>query len=447
MVTLALLVPRVATAQSGSCPDWTTPHGSTPAGVYPSNMGFCDDGRGGTEVIHQPDAPCGGGMKVGRDLFDDPYVLTIVPPLGWNYPSGVAEFHFYIAGYAFGDRPITQNIQVVITSYSSTGEQLGNYVMDTTTKTGFQTEAGFFWKVPSGSFEKALVPAQTNGYFTIEQFGIPLLLADWRIYSLRIVDSLGYSPPLCDIPNLPTPTPSSTPTVTPTPANTSTPTNTPTGTFVAPPTNTPANTPTNQPTPTDTATPPVNGTSPSSGTITPLPTATSYTLNTQEPPQVPTLVGTPQLQALSFPTISFGGGLVPLNTPSSFNVAIEPDATGQAYGTAISGYGATVEAEVAEWQTIGDEIAVYLAVDGVAVTTTAGVSTVTDIAYLMADSVTTPIAVAKSLQFYMPNLWSLILFIILGAVWVVFVVTLKMALAIFGDGADILYKFIKLIRG
>lgn len=432
-------------AQSGSCPDWTSGIVPTPGGTYPGTLNACADSglSHRVSVINDPDAPCSSGIRVESwdPANQGQAAIYLVPPTSQTFPSGSARLRFQMSAdrWAISD----YDIRVEINSYNTDNQQIGQrriYMLDfphVINQVGDQ-----YYTI------EVTLPMVQNGYVTvqvIEPTG-PFYAYDVFYYGFKLLDQ-SHWPPLdyCYVNGQPvptlTPTPSATPTGTPEPTNTPAPSPTPTGT--PPDTPTPSHTPTASHTPTHTTTPQTFPTS-AGGTPSPFPTRT--------PPSVPTVPrqNTPtRLPVVSLPTLS----LPSLNTPSAADfgtpepfgdMALTPNPTAAAQATQMAEWSSGNLAVVTRWYTT---TVFSTGSFSTTITGTAGYSSVVEIAGVLGESVAAPISYVRLIQTYLPNLWPLVLFLLLAVGWIFFNLVAKYAVSIIGNLGELIRRLIELLPG
>lgn len=218
-----------------------------------------------------------------------------------------------------------------------------------------------------------------------------------------------------------TSTPSPTPSVTPTwdPANptpTYYPTATPQPTSQPPASRTPTYTPisfaTWTPGATWTAWP----------TVTPLPLSTGYSTP-------PGAWGTPVFPTLApIATVEAVGGFTP---DATYEARVDQIATSIAFGSIMSTRAYTYTNHVLAWTDPDAD--------------TGGLGSMVTAAYSITHNIALPIGYVKSIQDYLPNLWPLIMTLLLALLWILMVLIIKFSLAVIGDVIDVVIKIIGLI--
>jgi hypothetical protein len=142
---------------------------------------------------------------------------------------------------------------------------------------------------------------------------------------------------------------------------------------------------------------------------------------------------------LDLPTLSWPevGGV---NTPEPLDVALTPNATGNAVATDVADWTSNVGVVATRWYTSTNWGIGSLNTE---ITTTTGISSPAEIAGALAGSITTPISYAKAVAIYMPNLWPLIFFLLLATAWIFFILIAKFGVAIISDVINFLFKLIE----
>lgn len=433
---------QTAGAQSGTCPDWTSAITPSPPGNWPASMAPCAESSTAHRVttVYGGQYPCGGGLQI--DAWDTTNqgqpTIYLVPPSSQTFPSARARIRWQMSAERWA---ISQyQIEVTAQSFDANDNQIGNVVLFmeaypvTIDQFGQKTYA-----IEIG------IPFVQNGYVTVEVtdpvgpfysydvflFGFKLMDADqWPPLDYCMID--GQLPPTI------TPTPSATPLPTPEPTNTPTPSNTPTGTPPNTPTpsNTPDNTPTRTPSPTPQSYPTAAG-----GTPSPFPTRTPPTVPTVAAPRTPT-----RLPVVNFPAVSFPGVSVPtfsapsiaeIGTSEPFDMALTPNATLQADQTRIASLNLESQAIISRWYTATDWASSMFSLT---ITNTTGLSSVVEIAGVMSESIVVPFTYVRAVRQYVPNLWPLILFLLLGTGWVLFTLLIKWVIPIITFIFDLIKK-------
>jgi hypothetical protein len=422
-LVLALTVGST-TAQNGSCPDWALGQlFPPPPATYPSQLVFCAGGADVT-IAFGSQYPCGGGVLWDNQqwpiLFDHQKLVLVFPP-GQTFPSGSAKFGFtFYTDWAFIGPNQNNQPRISVLSFNSSGVLIGSkqnvelsefpYSNISLDKQG--------WYVGDGLGTTALIlPAVQGGYFEFYvNFPGPELFNEYMISGWRVYDSHSTAPDLCEIPGFPVPTNTPTPSPSPTP----TPSDTP-GTMT--PTNTPANTATNTHTPWPTA---------AGGTPTPLATATAYVINTVQAENTPT-----RYPAVTLPPVIIAPfdvpSLDPIPTAGPFSAGLTPNATTEAQQDEIGDWIEGTQIQATRWYTrtawgAGD------------ITSTYGFTTPYSIGEGLGTAITSPIAYAKAIGLYMPNLWPIVLFLILAVMWIFFNLAVKYGLAIGSEVFNIILK-------
>lgn len=443
IVTLALVyLTQGVKAQSGSCPDWTSVIVPSPQGNYPGTMSVCADSSlsSRVEVINDPDVPCTSGLKV--DSWDptnqgQPKVY-LVPPTSQTFPSGNSRLRWQMSAdrWAISD----YDIQVTIKAYNADNHEIGTKTVAMKAFPHVTNNIGdqFY------TMEITIRMVQ-NGYLTVQVTNPvgPFYIYDAFYYGFKLLDQ-NHWPPVdyCYVQGGPVPTltltPSPTATGTPEPTNTPNPSATPTGT--PPDSPTPSHTPTASNTPTNTPTPQSYPTS-AGGTPSPFPTRTPNSVPTVPQPNTPT-----RLSVVSFPTVNFPGVNVPtfsapsiaeIGTSEPFDMELTPNATLQADQTRIANLNIQSQAVISSWYTATNYAA---GVFSLTVTNTTGLSNVVEIAGVMGESIVLPFSYARGIREYVPNLWPLILFLILGTGWILFNLVLKWVIPMLTFIFDVIKK-------
>lgn len=440
-LALALCVQNVM-AQSGTCPDWTNGVSPIPPGSYPGPMAMCASQGLGHRVttVLGSEYPCGGGLQV--DAWDPANQgqaeIYLVPPSSQLFPSGRAYLRVQISAdrFAISD----YDIVIGVSSFNEFDQQIGD--------TEFHLSAYPFvytqWAASKVFTVQVSIPMVKDGYavLDIRDPTGPLYVYDLYYFGFKLVDSQWPLPEYCEVdgqlPPTLTPTPSNTPTYTPQPTNTPTPSNTPTGT--PPNTPTPSNTPDNTPTITPSPTAQVYPTS-AGGTPSPFPTRTPQTISTVPVQPSPTRLG-----VVLFPTVSFPGVDVPtfsapsvgaLGTAEPFDMLLTPNATMQAEATLMSEFGVQAVGVISDWYTMTNWAG---GIFSTTITNTTGLSSVVQIAAVMGESVAQPIGYVRALHDYMPNMWPLIIFLLLAFIWILLNLALKWVIPWFTLIFDLIKK-------
>lgn len=432
IVLLAIGGVTVSHAQSGTCPDWTNELYPVPPGTYPGTSRICvaENEGGEVGVVYNGTMPCGGGTYIDPDyetMINNEWPrIVIVPPQNQQFPSGYAKIGWQMSSldYLNGnyDSYITYNVE----TFDSTGVQIDATQV---TSTNFPFEVGFngtrFYEI------EATLEFSPGGFFTMQVIDPePIYVNISYGFGIIIVDGYsGLSQLRCNVPGAATPTPSPVPSATPTVTGTLPPTNTPQPTNTLDPSVTP-----NTATPTPQSFPTAPG-----GTITPLPTPTMLTFVTVPALPTPTAWGTMVLPTLDLGEPSFGGGNVPGETAEAFGVQLTMQPTISAFQTQIA-ENINRNNDMAEFFYTEEFFTDTLDISG-----TMGISTPVEIAGIMAESITTPIAYVKMIQFYLPNIWPLLFGILLMATWVFFILFVKFAIAVISEALELLRRLIELI--
>lgn len=433
---------RTTRAQNGSCPDWTSVMLPVPHGYYPGAMALCTDGPTRVEHVQGSEYPCTGGIRVdGWDPDNQGQAsIYIVSPGSMSFPSGRARIRFQVNIDRFA---VSQyDIWFKVTSFNPDDQFIASNLLN------IEAFPFVYSQDMGGSAKIFTVETELNymqdGYAVIEvhEPSGPFYIFSYMLFGVKIQDSA--APPLSychvngQLPPTLTPTPTNTPTGTPPPTNTPAPSNTPTGT--PPDSPTPSHTPPASNTPTNTPTPQAFPTS-SGGTPSPFPTRTPNSVPTVPPQNTPT-----RLSVVSFPTVNFPGVNVPtfsapsiaeIGTSEPFNLELTPNATLQADQTRIASLNLESQAVISRWYTATNWASSMFSLT---ITNTTGLSNVVEIAGIMSESIVVPFTYARALREYVPNLWPLILFLLLGTGWVLFNLLLKWIIPILTFIFDLIKK-------
>lgn len=426
-LTLLLLVIAGAHAQSGSCPDYTHELGYI-SGFYPT-LKICDDGSQSTERVMVPGMPCEVGIRTRHAYVGEQPGVYVIFPNGQVFPSGHAKVSFFASGLDILGRRRAPDLGFIVESFNGSGVKIGQRVITTV----YPVAEGEFIELPNGDrlflfpnsgVPPLTLPAVAGGYLRIRE-NVQNWSTGWEMYGLVVVDANGYAPSPCngEIPNYNTPTPT----------HTLAPTDTPAG-----PTATATNTPTATSTPW--AFPSVT---PVTSTPTAWPTRTPQPLHTMPVPPTPTPMPTLELSTIVPPAIdppSVGG----FDTPEAFDIALTPNATTEARLDDMATVAADGGAIATRWYTSTQSSLGWM---GTGVTNTTGISSPVQIASELSTNLTAPIRYAKAVGIYVPNLWPIILFLLLATIWIFFVLIVKYGIAIVAETAEVLRKLIELFPG
>lgn len=435
---LLALVFSYASAQSGVCPDYTE-EVTTPGGWYPGSGATCVHGEDSNmwETVYNSDLPCGAALQFNATWpsLNDHSIVTVVFPSSQQFPSGTAEIDFYFSPKNALGNPYRNNVEIEIKSFNDAGFQLGRVVVSTDNYPSVETNSSptawvpYYHVIVSG----VGIDATQNGYLTMEvKSPSRITLGDYFYSSFIVADPLHYRPPMCAVPGIP-PTSTPTPTIDPTDTPTSTPSQTPTGTLTPSPT--PTNTP-DDPTATPTGFPTSIG-----GTPSPFPTSTPYVPPTGEAEDTPT-----PISVATFPAITLPGITIPLvaniPTPGSFSGLLTPNATLESRATSVAEIQGTADAITGRW-----DGARATSVASFNISNTDTISTPIEQAEAFAVAVYTPFRYAKAVQTFLPNLWPLVLTVLISAGWVVFNLVVKYGSGILSTLLELLRRLIELIPG
>jgi hypothetical protein len=441
VVAGAVVMVWPAFAQSGSCPSWAWELFPTPFGTSPGSLKFCDGTNevGTWSLFVDQDVPCAAGLKYNEPLWvgDIEWPLVIVPPTTMNF-SGDAKFQFYIHGQTILGGQITEGIVLHARSYGPGGNLLHSISIPVDDFPATLTPTGLnIWKV-----QNVLIHAETSGYMTLSVWEPVTFLGNGSFYieSFGITQAGQPGAEMCDIPDTPTPTPTNTATSTPTVPPFETPT--------PDPSITPSVTATTDPAATSTATPSITAPAPTTtststawstapgGTITPLPTATQMVIITVPPENTPTPWPAVTIPALDIPQVEFPVP-VSIDTPEPIVVGLTPNATTIAMQVEIEEWVSDVGVVATRWYTSTQWGVTTLSTT---VSSSTGISSPVAIAAEMAEAITTPISYAKAVQFYMPNLWPMVFFLLIATAWIFFNLIAKFGIAIGSELLELLYK-------
>lgn len=425
---VAGLLALPAAAQNGVCPDYADGIAVIP-GSYPAGGANCVYGPApdNWSIVYSTDMPCGGGIQYSQSLpsFNEWDTLTIVPPAAQTFPSGSARIKFFWYGRTwFLEQNYTDPVVIRIRSYDTTGAAVAFRDIVTTDYTMHVTPVGFrYYEIDTS------ISMIQGGYIDLTIIDPPTRSTGPKIvmmHSFRISDAAHFAPPMCNVPGVPTATPSQTPTpITPTPTTTATPTTGPSPTVTPTPSNTP------------TAWATFPGT-----TWTPFPTSTPYTIPTGEAEATPTRLPAVTFPAIVIPTLGLPTGTIQIPTPAGVGVGLTPNATIQARATDTAGIVVTAGAIATRYDGQRADALAMLAI-----TNTETFSAPVEIAGQIAEAVEAPISYARAVQLYLPNIWPLLAFLIAVAFWRAANLFAKFGVTIISTVVEWLRRLIELIPG
>lgn len=455
-ILVCLLVPLgVAYGQGGTwtecpIPDFMTMRYVDINGTYPANMVFCvnDIALIYSNIVVNGNWACDSAIIQNiwyptQAGFGEFYGLY---PTTQPFPSGVANVRFQF----MADTVYVHNYNIDVRFTSFTGQN--NYVGTESVRI-----SGFPYVLSMDGeriyFVDLQLPVAEGGYisFYVEAPTGPYDAYLVRWSGVKIKDSNYTMEPFCIVESqTPTPTwtPSPTTTATPTPTPTGTATHTPDPSIT--PSDTPVNTPTSSTstatitrTPSPSPTYPIYATS-AGGTPTIMPSATRRVIGTIAAPSTATRLNVPNMPTISVPGYGVPT-LVSLGTAEPFEeIFLTPNGTIQANRTAIAVYSANSSAVISDWYTMTNWAG---GIFSTTVTNTTGLSNVVEIAGTIGGSVAVPLTYIRALPDYVPNLWPLILFLLLAMGWILFTLSLKFAISIIGSLLEVVRRLIELIPG
>lgn len=425
-------------------------------GTYPSNTSFCSDVLGDIRVGYGSDPlwACGAAMIV--NVWDPQQAgqanIFAMPPNNLPFPNNRAQIRMQV----MLDSSLDYDVHIRFDAYDSSNNPLGSttvrmmdYPYDLNLLARKIYKLDFEIPFDDGGWVAWYVTSPAGPY---DSYGV-------RYSGFKIKDYWYSMPGFCPVNTItPTPTPSPTPTttasptptLTPTPTETGTPSYTPDPSVTASTTPEPSNTPlpTSTPEPSETPTPsqtyPPFPTS-AGGTGTPIPTSTSIYVSTIRPGNTPTRLSVP-----GFPTVVVTGvgfpvpDVVGTPVPFDFDLDITPNVTSQAQATQIAEWAGGNLAVVTRWYTT---TVFSTGSFSTTITGTAGYSSVVEIAGVLGESVAAPLSYARLIQTYLPNLWPLVLFLILAVGWIFFNLVAKYAISIIGNLGELIRRLIELLPG
>ena len=402
LLLLFLLFPVPVSAQS-NCPDYATPLNPSPAGTIPSDVELCTNPtEAGMITIHSDsETPCGQVVlfetNFASNINNQHDTLTIVPPVGQTFPSGIMKLAFQFSARNYLGQPLNNPVTALIRSYNSAGVEIGSVSSVLTNFTSVVSTYGEKYYLV-----ELLLTFEQGGFI---EFLVtdppPYQLNDYSIGSLNIIDGSAVPPVWCPVAGstIPTPTPVPTlpPTYTPVPPGPLTPSPTPLSTWT--------------PSPTPQSFPTAPG-----GTPSPAPTQTPYAINTSSAPLTPTPIPPPDLPSISLPGVTVPD--VPnYSTPLPLSVALTPNATAQAQLDDIQGMTDDMSALATR---VGVTTTIML--QTLSVTNTFGVSSTTEMADRFGEVVAeyNPISYYISLEELIPNMYAVLSVILLAFFWKTF---------------------------
>ncbi len=462
-----MAAPPVA-AQAGTCPDvLLDDYGNQYylPGTQPSDTAYCLSDN--ADILAGPSYACG---------------VVVWRPSGLFELSPNHEFHVASPSYATINGPI--RLSFTVQAWLDTNiwnETLGEYATNWQYEAVTYTPAGAV--VDTAVFSVGLpwtvrvTPSLGSGVTILNHTTVTINSVVGGFTRLRVIDYGRVMPPYsglnaghagisqipvgwtasppCPFPGDAEPTPTPAPTLTPDLSATVAPTSTPANTPTASPTAggpTPTVTPTAFPTGgAVTAVPTATRTPYQSLPLTPQPTYTPRALSTLAAPNLPApnspnlppiSVSVPQLPTieLTAPALST---LAPLDLPAiswtaeftgptmisqtqMIEAILTPNATRQASQVAASQWITSAGVMTSGWISETGETLAWIRGEGIQ-----GIYPISA-ALTLAEAVAAPVAVARGLELYMPNLWPYIVALLIMLFWVILTLSAKFALAVFG---------------